>query len=221
MLAATWGVSADQLDTLRAALDSADRRPETTAVRLTPAPVLSPRCLLLLGSGDGSFQPVGTSPTSRVWPYDAVFGVTLQGDDIARARRALAGEPGLLAIEYVGDVSRLVTAAGTLRASNVTVHELTRQADRDRRRLRTALEDALTTGRATFTPEPSTGVPADMAVALRDRVLTRAVDAAWEWSGQPGNTDLEVTVAFERTVRETVRARTDVGVAVGPATSHQ
>ncbi len=101
MLALTtiWGVNADTLEAIRADLAAANGCTSTQVI-LTPSRIEANTVALQLGDGSGVFETVATAQSSGAPPYHAAFSLMLDAGQAEKARKALAGNTGWLAVRY-------------------------------------------------------------------------------------------------------------------------
>lgn len=98
-LTTMWGVDADTLESVRADLATVDGCAAAQVV-LTPSPVEANAAALQFGDGQGAFATVATVTTSGAPPYHAAFNLMLDEQQAEKARSALAGKAGWLAVRY-------------------------------------------------------------------------------------------------------------------------
>jgi hypothetical protein len=212
MLSAAWQAGAPDVEALRQELASCVPPSEAADIRLSFAPVASVRCQVLIGDGRGAYQNAGTSNTSGMPPYDAVFNLFLQGERLDAVQRGLRGEPGFLAVQYLAELRLPVRATATLnaRASDLMPWIAARGTDD----MLGLLEEAVERGLAIVTVEVPELHAHKFTVALYERVLARTVQVLHGWLSERTPDDIRVTVRLDENGRESVRAFADVGVIV-------
>jgi hypothetical protein len=211
---AHWDAPEGDLDALRHELALSTSEPDPARIRLSFAPVRSPRCQVLIGDGTGSYQALATSTTSGVPPYDAVFNLVLQNEHLLWARAGLRGEPGFLGIEYRAELDSPVTAGATLRARAEELLPWLSSHGGGSPDLLALLEQAVELGLATVQVEVPDQHASRLTGDLYDRVLAQAARMLPRWTDQSGAGDVEVSATIEQTMSEPVRAFADVGAIV-------
>ena len=101
MLALTtmWGVNGETLEAIRAELAAANGCTSAQVV-LTPSGIEANAAALQFGDGSGVFETVATAQSSGLPPYHAAFSLMLDAEQAGKARKALAGNTGWLAVRY-------------------------------------------------------------------------------------------------------------------------
>ena len=211
MFTATWAPRAETIDALRQEIASGHHAGSSAHIRVSFAPIASPRCDALLGDGAGTFQVIASNDTSRVPPFDALFNLAVAPDRMPQVRSAMRGEPGFLAVEYVAEVRVPVTGSATFTADAGELvpwlrHERGRGAS-----VRALLEQAVELGLARVRANVPERLGGNTAVELFDRVLSEAAQAAPRWMASGGAGSIEVEAVVERGTPETVRAFADIG----------
>jgi hypothetical protein len=219
MFTATWGAAPGSVDALRRDIADGHRDPDASHIRVAFAPVSAPQCHALLGDGSGTFQTIGTSATSGLPPYDALFNLAIPPDRLAHVTRGLNGERGFLAIEYLADLLVPSTASAAFRSQSSSLLAWLRARRGSDTPMRALLEEAVELGLATVTVEAPDHADGQMAMELFDRVLTQAAQAAPRWITEGDSGHLEIEAVVDRNVREPVRAFADIGgiIASAPA----
>jgi|SRR5690606_11646415 len=212
LLSGRWLARESELAALTQEI-AATRAVRPDDIRLSFAPIQRPRCNLLLGDGDGSFEPIATSATSGVPPYDAVFSVPLDEDKGAKVKAALRGDRGLLAIEYLAELPVPVQGTATLRSTAGELVPWLRSHAGEGTAVE-LLEEAVGLGLAAVVVEAPEAHHADLAVQLYERVLARAAEVLPRWLAAWETADIHVEVSLEQSVGELVRAFADIGALV-------
>lgn len=130
-LTTAWGLDSEAGGSLRAKL-AAQRGLAPDQVQLSPAPATVHEAVLLLGDGQGAFEPLARSSSSGSPPYHAAFNVTLAATPHAAVKRALAGERGWLAVRYdttVGSQSGGAHGSSRSATSETTTTTIVRSSD--------------------------------------------------------------------------------------------
>ena len=208
-----WAASEHDLSALRSEIAIRDHEP-VDLIKLSYAPITSPRCNALIGNGGGSFQTIATSNTSGVPPYDAVFNLFLENDQVAHAKASLRGEQGFLGIEYLAELPVPKKAKAMLRAR---AHHLLPWL-RARAGSSHDFSELLTEGVKAQVVE----VMIDMAdltdsgvrVELYNKVIAQTAQMLQRWIDQDAPGDINVAVTIEKNVNEPVRAFADIGAIV-------
>ena len=211
MFTATWAAPPASVEALRHEIASGHHVPDTSHIRLSFAPVVSPQCHALLGDGTGSFQTLATSDTSRVPPYDAVFNLPLQEERLAHVRSAMRGEQGFLAIEYVAELRVRAVGTATFRADAGELLAWLRHERRGSKSLRELLEVAVELNLATVAIHAPGRLGTDIVSKLFDRVLSEVAQQAPRWIAEGGTGLIGVEASIEEGVPEPVRAFADIG----------
>jgi hypothetical protein len=214
LLTATWGATDRDLTALRRELAHRTDQPDDSRIRLSFASLTPPRCTAHLGDGSGAFQTLATRATSGVPPYDATFHLPLRDERLAHAKAALRGEPGFLGLEYLADLRLPVRGTATFQSLAGDLLPWLGSRAGGARDLRPLLDEAVAEGLAAVAVEGPDPQPSPLAGELYDRVLARAAELLPRWLEQRGAGTLHVAVTLEQSVREPVRAFSDVGVIV-------
>ena len=214
MFSARWAAAGTDLDAARGEIARRERTQAREGIALSLARITAPRCQVLLGDDGGSFRPIAASATSGFAPYDALFNVFLQDEQLARARRGLRGEPGCLAIEYAAELQVPGTGAAAFRADAGRLAGWLRAHADDGGSLAHVLEGAVREGVATIVVDAPDPVAGALAIELHDRVLARAAELVPSLMRQDASGDLQVTVTLEQDVSIPTRAFADVGALV-------
>ena len=98
-LTTMWSVSAETLETIRAELAAANGCTAAQIV-LTPSTIEANAAVLQFGDGSGVFSTVATAASSGAPPYHAAFSLMLDAEQAEKARSALAGKTGWMAVRY-------------------------------------------------------------------------------------------------------------------------
>ena len=211
MFTATWQASAASLDALRREIAAGHQDPDADSIQLAFAPLSGVECHALLGDGSGQFKTVGTSATSGMPPYDAVFNLSVPPDRAADAARAVRGEAGFLAVEYVADLRVPSVASAAFRSDSGELLPWLREARGSGVPMRTLLEEAVELGLATVTIDAPDHPGGQLAIELFDRVLTQAALVAPRWITEGDYGTLAADATVERDSGEPIRAFADVG----------
>jgi len=119
-MTADWGLESTRRDEIHEDLVRQTGR-DPDRIRLEPSRDTVREVSLRLGDGAGAFETLKTSSSSGVPPFQSAFSVMLDGDQMARARRALSGAHGFLVVRY--DVTRSAQSARhEFRRSESTLH---------------------------------------------------------------------------------------------------
>jgi len=207
---ATWDASASHVEALRRELAMRHHEPDVGRIRLSFAPMASPRCHALIGDGGGSFQAVATSTTSGVPPYDAAFNLFLQNERLTQAKAGLRGERGFLGIEYLAELLMPVGAKAAFHALAGDLLPWLRSHATGSQDIPRLLEQAVECGLAAVTIDVPDHQAGQLAGELYDRVLAEAGRVLPRWLEQAGPGDIHVAVTLDRNASEPVRAFTDV-----------
>jgi hypothetical protein len=208
-----WAASEIDLNDLRSELAARDCE-LVDLVKLSYAPITSPRCNVLIGDGGGSFQTIATSNTSGFPPYDAAFNLFLENDRLAHAKAGLRGEQGFLGIEYQAELPVPIKATATLRAR---AHHLLpwlrahSASSNDPSRL---LEDAVEAQVAEIVLDMVDLPGTELTVELYNKVIAEAAQMLSRWIEQDAPGDIHVAVTVEQNIHEPVRAFADIGAIV-------
>lgn len=218
MFTATWQASASSVEALRHEIATGHaaghHEPDPGDIRLAFAPLSDLECHALLGDGTGSAQTVGTSATSGLPPYDALFNITVSPDRADFARRAANGEPGFLAIEYVGDLRIPSVASAAFRSESGELLPWLRDHRTSSASMRELLEEAIALGLATVKVDAPDHPGGEMAIELYDRVLSQAAQIAPRWIAEGAWGTLATDAAIQRDTREPIRAVADIGALI-------
>jgi hypothetical protein len=217
MFTATWRAASGSVDALRQEIATGHQDADGGRIRLSFAPVTSPHCHAMLGDDSGASRTIATSTTSGVPPYDALFNLSVAGDQLTHVRNALRGQTGFLAIEYVADLLVPATAAATFRSDAGELLPWLRDRCAGGESVRDALEHAVEAGMATVTIDTADHADEAIAIELFDRVLSQAAQVAPRWIAAGGYGDIDVGIALERNAREPIRVFADIGGIVGGA----
>jgi len=98
-LTTMWGVNAETLETIRTELAAANGCTAAQIV-LTPSTIEANAAALQFGDGSGAFLTVSTATSSGAPPYHAAFNLMLDKGQAEKARNALAGKTGWMAVRY-------------------------------------------------------------------------------------------------------------------------
>ena len=98
-LTTMWGVNAQTLETIRTELAAANACTAAQIV-LTPSTIEANAAALQFGDGSGTFSTVATATSSGTPPYHAAFNLMLDAEQAEKARSALAGKTGWMAVRY-------------------------------------------------------------------------------------------------------------------------
>jgi hypothetical protein len=214
LLTARWDAPEGDLDALRHELALRISEPDAAGIRLSFAPVRSPRCQVLIGDGSGSYQSLAISTTSGLPPYDAVFNLVLQNEHLLWAKAGLRGEPGFLGIEYLAELESPVSASATFHALAVELLPWLRSQGEDAPDMLLLLEQAVAQGLATVQVDVPDQHASRLTGELYDRVLAQAARMLPRWTDQSGAGEIQVSATIEQTMSEPVRAFADVGAIV-------
>jgi hypothetical protein len=216
MFSAKWAAPAAGLDALREEI--ARRTGQAPAlVELSFAQLGEPRCNALLGDGGGRFQSVATSTTSGSPPYNAVFNLFLQDEDLDRAKAGLRGDPGYLAIEYAAQHQLPASAAASFHAHAATLRPWLRAHGADLHGPRQLLERAVAQGQASITIDAPDDHVGAIATDLYDRVLDQVARTLPRWLEDASDGELHVRVTLEQKLNEPIRAFADIGAIAAAA----
>jgi hypothetical protein len=122
-LTTMWGVNAETLEAIRAELAAANGCTSAQVV-LTPSRIEANTVALQFGDGSGAFETVATAKSSGAPPYHAAFSLMLDAAQAEKARNALAGKAGWLAVRYAltgGYAARGETAAARDTSASIDV----------------------------------------------------------------------------------------------------
>lgn len=211
LFAARWNAAACDVAALREEL--ATRVPAAHASRLRAACLRETSCTVRAADGRGGFTSLGTSATSGMPPYDAVFNLYLNGEALEQVRAALRGDVGRLAIEYRGNRIAAACARARFSASGTSLGTYWRAHARDGNAAQ-VLEHAVADGAARIdvdAPDPFAGA---LAPELYRRVLERAAEIVPPLLEQAPGADVQALVSLEQEVDIPVRACADVGALV-------
>jgi len=210
LFTATWSATREDLEMLRHEIVA--RYPATRAdsLVLTFAPIASPRCDVLMGDSQASFEVFASSATSGFPPYDAAFNLQLQGAHVAQAKAALRGELGYLAIEYTAQLRMPALAKASFSTNAADLFDAV-QGESSEDILRDALERAIEDGLARVVIDVPYPEASHLAGELYDHVLDRAAKLLPNLLRQGGAGELHVSAELEREIVQPARVFADVG----------
>jgi hypothetical protein len=212
LVTVTWGAPDSDIAAVRSDIAAQISAASPDLVRLAFAPLTAPRCTALIGDGAGGFESVATSSTSGTPPYDALFNVALQDEQLAAARAAIDGGPGRLAVEYEALALLPASATATFTASGPALGDRI-AVQGDRRGVIDLLDTAVQEGAATVRLEQSGDDVGSLPAETYARLLEEAARALTrDRPGGPG--DVVVTVSLDRPVLRPVRAFADIGTVL-------
>jgi hypothetical protein len=213
MFTARWASGPGELDALRAEI-AARTGADKGEIKLSFAPIQSPRCEVLIREGAGGERVLATSSTSGYPPYHALFNLQLVGDDLATAKAAVSGRRGLLALTYAADLagSRTVRARFRSRASDLLPWLRSRGDETD---LRGLLEEAIRAGRAEILFRQGAESELNASSDLYDQVLSKVVDVLPRWLAAYETGDMSVDLEIDVRVSDQVKASADIGEIAG------
>ena len=212
MLSVAWEAERKAFEALHQKFVAQNSQLRPADIRLVFAPVSSVRCRVLLADDCGGFQALASSNTSRVPPYDAVFSLELQGEQLAKARAALLGEPGNLAIEYCAELGMPVKGTATFAARSADLAPWLAEADAND--VLALLEEAVQHKAARVTVNVPDQHTSHLTVPLYERLLQRTAEQMRRWLTETIPDHINVTVRLDERVSESVCAFADVGELV-------
>ena len=213
-----WAASEHDLSALRSEIAIRDHEP-VDQIKLSYAPITSPRCNALIGDGGGSFQTIATSKTSGVPPYDAVFNLFLENDRLAHAKAGLRGEQGFLGIEYLAELPVPMKATATLRARAHHLLPWLRARCGSAHDLSQLLIEAVEAQVAEVVIDTLDLPDSELTVELYNKVIAQAAQMLSRWIDQDAPGDINVAVTIDKNVNEPVRAFADIGAIVSTAST--
>jgi hypothetical protein len=177
-LGARWYNDDAELEALRAHLAGTLVPPDVPRLIVKPAAATDVEAILILCDDDQQETELARKPTSGAPPYSAVLSVKLEGDQVARVKRAIGGARDLLRVRYRANLPRPTEVRAVIAgdaAEDVAALMGTPTLEDAAARLEVALAD----GRLKLDP-PDPSVPA----ALRDEAIAavRANAAKLLWS---------------------------------------
>jgi hypothetical protein len=214
MLTAVWRASEAAIDALRHELAARSNLPDPTQIKLTLAPIAVTRGDLLIGDGAGGFQTLGTSTTSQMQPYSALFSVSLTKEQFPQVAAAVNGRSGFLAVEYSADLLIETRARARLTPqSSLFLPWLRDTGGEDENSFRSALEEAIQDGLALVSVELPERASTQLIARLYDRLLSQAgivlPRLIQSWNGA-NVSELEVAVDLTEEARYALRPRIDL-----------
>lgn len=202
-----WQTGADDLEAL--ATEIGARAAARSPVRLAFVPVEAASCAAMLGDGTGAFTPLATTDTSGYPPYPALFNLDLDGEPLAAAQRALAGEAGWFGFEYRAALPRPVRVRARLEAEGARLGDwLAAQIGGDGITGDT-LAAAAADDAARLTIDPPGIADTAARAALADMLAARPAPAKDEM--------LALDLAVETRAHDPVRVFADLGALMAPA----
>lgn len=207
---ARWAASASDLDALRIELASRAGVDDARLITLSFAPIQSPRCHVSIRDRAGDDQVIATSTTSGYPPYNAAFGLQLEGENLDAAKAAIAGERNRVRVDYQADLRAPIAATARFVSTDADFLPWLRSRSA-REDLRAALEEAIRTGRAEVRIDETEPGAADVADELRDRALRRAEQVLPRWLEGYETGEVRIDVTVERAGTEPVRVIADIG----------
>lgn len=214
-----WVASEQDLGALRSEIANRDHEP-VDLIKLSYAPITSPRCNALIGDGSGSFQTIATSNTSGVPPYDAVFNLFLANDRLAQAKASLRGEQGFLGIEYLAELPVPIKATATLRARAHRLLPWLRARSGNSHDFSQLLTEAVEAQVAEVIIDRLETPDSELTVEIYNKVIAQAAQMLPRWIDQDAPGDINVAVTIEKNVNEPVRAFADIGAIVSTDSTH-
>lgn len=208
-----WSAAEEDLSALRSEIAIRDRKP-VDQIKLSYAPITTPRCNALIGDGGGSFEPIATSKTSGVPPYDAVFNLFLENDRLDHAKAGLRGEQGFLGIEYLAELPVPMKATATLRARAHRLLPWLRTRYGSANDFSQLLNEAVEAEVAEVAIDMLDLPDSEFTVELYNKVIAQAAQMLQRWIDQDAPGDIAVAVTIEKNVNEPVRAFADIGAIV-------
>ena len=208
-----WAASEQDLSALRSEIANRDREP-LDLIKLSYAPITSPRCNALIGDGSGSFQTIATSNTSGVPPYDAVFNLFLENDRLAQAKAGLQGEEGFLGIEYLAELPVPMKATATFRARAHRLLPWLRARRGSSHDFSQLLNEGVEAQVAEVVIDKFETPDSELIVEIYNKVIAQAAQMLPRWIDQDAPGDINVAVTIEKNVNEPVRAFADIGAIV-------
>jgi len=210
MFTARWAASASDVEALRSEIASRVGVHDRGEVRLSFAPVESPRCDVSFRKNDGVDRQVATSRTSGYPPYSAVFNLRLEGDDLIAAKAAIGGRRNVLRVEYTADLPSPISATARFQSTADDLMPWLRSRPAGEG-LRASLDEAIRSGRAEVLVNTSAEGDRELIDELRARAVDRAEQLLPRWLDGYETGEIRIEVALERIAYEPVRASGDIG----------
>lgn len=213
LFTATWAAPAEDVDALRGAVAERTGTSDPATLRLSFAPLEGPGCRVQVAHAVGAAtRTIATSGTSQVPPYDAVFSLTLRGDDLAAAGSALQGQPGRLVVQFDALRRMPVRATGTFRAPGPALRDWIAAAG-PHHDLEEILDSAVCECIAEVRVDSYVGDLGPITTTLYERLLHDVALRVLPES-PPDTRDLVVTVTVQDTATQPVGASADIGSIV-------